>query len=229
MGIYSFKHSVIITFLMLVMLTSVIPASAFPWGVSGGLFRFPATDYYYPNFYDDAGYRGDLYMHLRADKPIYIPLKGRVYGYPGDDNVFEYCLESGPGFRFGEGSNLTVRAEPLLGMGRMKLQYPAPYYPVVTHTYINFVRAGYDANVMRHFGRFALGGNLRYRYLYNIEKNFFDRHTHVVELNGEIDYRWSEALRFSFVGGVEVGGWYPKIFFDRGNVRPYFEVGAHFN
>ena len=81
---------------------------------------------------------------------------------------------------------------------------------------------------MRRFGSFALGGNLRYRYLWNIEDNFYPRHTHVVELSGEIDYSWSETFRMSFVGGMEVGGWYPVIFFDRGNVRPYFEVGVHF-
>ena len=205
----------------------VIPSSAFPWGISGGLFRFQATDYYYPNFYDDAGYRGELYMHLRADKPFYIPVKARIYGYPGDDNVFEYCPEFGLGIKFGEGTNLTARAEPLLGYGRMKLQYPAPYFPVVTHTYLAFVRVGYDVGFLRHFGRFGIGGNVRYRYLWKIEDNCNDRHTHVVEVNGEVDYRWSDNLRFSFVGGIESGGWYEKIFL-RGNNRPYFELGVHF-
>ncbi len=215
--------------LFLLLIVLYIPALALPWGISAGLFHFPATDYYYPNFYDDAGYRGDLYMHLRADKPIYISLKGRIYGYPGDDNVFEYCPEFGLGFRFGVGSNLTATAEPLLGYGRIKLQYPAPYYPVVTHTYVNFIRVGYDVGVKRPVGRWDLGGNVRYRYLFNIEKNFYPRHTHVAELNGEIGYRLWETLRVSFIGGVEVGGWYPVIFFDRGNARPYFEFGLHFN
>ena len=214
-------------FLLLLLISS--SAFAFPWGVSGGLFYFPATDYYYPNFYDDSGYRGELYMYLRADKPVYVPLKGRIYGYPGDDNVFEYCPEAGLGFKFGLGNKLIATAEPLLGFGRVKLQYPAPYYPVVIHTYVNFVRVGYDTGLKRSLGGWDIGGNVRYRYLYNIENNFYPRHTHAVELNGEVGYRLWDFLRLSFIGGVEVGGWYPVIFFDRGGTRPYFEVGLHFN
>ena len=63
--------------------------------LAGGAFYFNATDYYYPNFYDEAGFRGEVNY-----KPWANPsnLRLQCYGYPGDDNIFETIVEYG--YRF---------------------------------------------------------------------------------------------------------------------------------
>ncbi len=81
------------------------PVAAADLSFSFGLFKFDATDYYFPNFYAEAGFRGEI---------DYVPdwggasrhnLRLQCHGYPMDDNIFEPIVEYGlrwPGpFHFG--------------------------------------------------------------------------------------------------------------------------------
>jgi len=48
-----FLYRTLVLSLFILPLTS----TAAEVGLSAGLFKFPATDYYYPNFYDEARFR----------------------------------------------------------------------------------------------------------------------------------------------------------------------------
>ncbi len=61
--------------------------------VAVGTFRFQATDYYYPNFYEEAGVRGEVACSLgAASRHTFRLLLG---AYPMDDNIFEPSAEYG--------------------------------------------------------------------------------------------------------------------------------------
>jgi hypothetical protein len=53
------------------------PSLAADLSVTGSAFRFNATDYYYPNFYEDAGYRGGLEVGGYYDD-IFLPKEKKL-------------------------------------------------------------------------------------------------------------------------------------------------------
>lgn len=216
-----------ITFIVCVFGLFFLTISSSPaeLGLSFGLFKFPATDYYYPNFYDEAGFRGEITFQ----KVGWWGFFGRLqsYGYPMDDNIFENIAEVGFTRRYTLGGG-SVSVRPILGYGLVRLQYPAPYYPMVDKNYLNLARLGYDAGYSVGFGRFSVGANNRGRWLINVESNFYDRNTVLWAMEGEIGLRLSERWRTSFRGGAEFEGYYEKIFLKE-NVRPYFELGIFYS
>jgi hypothetical protein len=201
-----------------------VPAFSAEVGLSFGLFKFPATDYYYPNFYNEAGFRGEITFQKEGWRGFFVRLQS--YGYPMDDNIFENIAELGLTQRYvSEAGSVYVR--PLIGYGLVRLQYPAPYYPTVDKHYLNFARLGYDAGYSIRFGRFSVGANNRARWLINVESNFFDRNTVLWAMEGEVGIRLSNRWRTSVRGGAEFDGHYEKIFLKK-NVRPYFETGIYY-
>jgi hypothetical protein len=209
---------------VLLFLAISLPTSAAEFGLHFGLFKFPATDFYYPNFYDETGIRGEITFQ----KVGWWGFFGRLqsYGYPMDDNIFENIAEVGitPRYESGKGA-FYVRS--VIGYGLVRLQYPAPYYPTVNKNYLNLARLGYDVGYSIGFGRFSVGANNRGRWLINLVNNFYDRNTVLWALEGEVGLRLSERWRTSVRGGAEFYGYYEKIFL-KDNVRPYFEAGIFY-
>jgi hypothetical protein len=214
----------IISIIFFIYLSSV-PAFPAELGLSFGLFKFPATDYYYPNFYDEAGFRGEITFQKVGWLGFFVRLQS--YGYPMDDNIFENIAEFGITRRYESGKG-AFYARPVIGYGLVRFQYPAPYYPTVDKHYLNFARLGYDAGYSIGFGRFNAAANNRGRWLINVESNFYDRNTALWALEGEIGFRLSERWRTSVRGGAEFEGYYEKIFLKE-NVRPYFETGIYYS
>jgi hypothetical protein len=216
------KSAPIICSLIISVLPSLVPAAEV--GLSAGSFHFPATDYYYPNFYDEAGLRGEIAFQKEGWGGFFVRLQS--YGYPMDDNIFENILELGLTRRY-ETEAGSVYMRPITGYGLVRLQYPAPYYRSVDKTYLNLARVGYDAGYSINIGRFAVGANNRGRWLVNVESNFFDRNTVLWAFDAEIGFRLSGRWRTSVRGGAELDGYYEKIFL-RENVRPYVEAGIYY-
>lgn len=208
------------------LITLLLPTlvTAAEVGLSFGLFKFPATDYYYPNFYDEAGIRGEITFQKEGWRGFFVRLQS--YGYPMDDNIFENIAEVGFTQRYTSDTG-SVYVRPLIGYGLVRLQYPAPYYPTVEKNYLNLARLGYDAGYSIRFGRFSVGANNRGRWLINVESNFYDRNTALWAFEGEIGVRLNGRWRTSVRGGAEFDGYYEKIFL-KDNVRPYFEAGIYY-
>jgi len=205
--------------------------------IAAGLFRFEATDYYYPNFYTEAGFRGEIAVSHGASKTHSVKLFAA--GYPMDDNIFdpgaEYCLRwpllsVGPFITYGV---------PAAGFQLTKLQYPAPYYPTVDHQFLPWLRAGGDAAIAFSLSsRTTLTAVYRARLLYYLGSAFFINEegtperfkylqTPLAELHVEVAPRWSLLAR----SGWEYGGYYDDLFVppdDLPSGRPYFEAGASY-
>jgi len=209
------------------------PALAADLTFAAGVFRFPATDYYYPNFYTEMGFRGEVAVGVGAVNRSTVRLL--VAGYPMDDNIFDPAAE----YAFRRKMTLwgwDVLLEPAAGFQYTKLQYPAPYYPTVTHNFMSWVRVGGDAGVGRHLvGPLALAGRYRVRALYYLGDKFFlddegkvERlrlvHGPIAELAWRFNERWAALAR----GGWEFGGYYDAIFMTPEELlasRPYAEAG----
>ena len=197
----------------------------------GGAFKFNATDYYYPNFYDEAGFRGELYYFPWNERH---GLRAQFYGYPGDDNIFETVFEYDFNWEL-NGAGFHIGLVPTGGLGIAKFQYPAPYYPTVTHQYVPWLRGGGEASVAHGLvGPVDLRGAFRFRALYQFTQNYGafekDKGGDPLELlyapYGEVAIRLDDGWRMIGRGGVEVGGYYDTVFLtpDEKN-RPYGEVG----
>jgi hypothetical protein len=203
--------------------------SAAELSFSLGLFRFNATDYYYPNFYEEAGFRGEItYAAGEVNRHL---LRLQVYGYPGDDNIFEPILEYGFHRKLTLGG-WEVVARPVGGLGVVKLQYPAPYYPVVTHQYLPWLRVGYDAYIgHRIAGPLSFRAGDRGRLLYYLSDTYGTfaedktawQNAPFAELEVSVAPNWKLIGR----GGVEVGGYYDDVFLNREKkLRPFGEAGV---
>jgi hypothetical protein len=195
---------------------------------TAGAFRFNATDYYYPNFYLDAGYRGEITYSL-GDVNRHT-VRFQIYGYPGDDNGFEPILEYGYNRKLSLGG-WEVVARPVGGLGVVKLQYPAPYFPTVTHQYLPWLRLGYDASIgHKIFGPlFARGGD-RGRLLYYISDTYAafvdDKTAWQNAPFGEVEIAVAPGWKLIGRGGVEVGGYYDDVFLPKEKkLRPFAEAG----
>jgi hypothetical protein len=221
------------TFLLLAAALFVLAGSAVAGTLTGavGVFKFEATDYYFPNFYDEAGFRGDFDYafgaHLRHN------LRLQCYGYPGDDNIFETIIEYGFHKPLAwRGFDLIAR--PVAGYGVAKAQYPFPYYHKVEHQFVPWLRLGYDAYVgHKVVGPLSAYVGDRGRLLVYagpsfapfVDDRFVWQNAPGVELRLRVNDRWTLLGR----GGVEVGGYYDKIFLTPSylpSARPYGEVGA---
>jgi hypothetical protein len=209
---------------VIVFISISVSAIAAEVGLSFGLFKFPATDYYYPNFYDEAGFRGEITFQKEGWYGFFVRLQS--YGYPMDDNIFENIMELGLTQRYTSDAG-SVYVRPLIGYGLVRLQYPAPYYPTVDKHYLNFARLGYDAGYSVKFGLLSVGANNRARWLVNVGSNFSDRNTVLWVMEGEVGIRLSSRWRTSIRGGAEFDGYYEKVFLKK-NVRPYFETGIYY-
>jgi len=204
------------------------PAVACDLSFTAGAFRFNATDYYYPNFYEEAGYRGEVTYGL-GDVNRHL-FRFQLYGYPGDDNIFEPILEYGYNRKMTLGG-WEVVARPVGGFGVVKLQYPAPYYPTVTHQYLPWLRVGYDASIgHKLFGPvFARGGD-RGRFLYYLGSTYAafaeDKQEWYNAPFGEVEIAVAPGWKLLGRGGVEVGGYYDDVFLPKEKkLRPFGEVG----
>jgi hypothetical protein len=204
----------------------VLTASSFAaeLGLSAGLFRFPATDYYYPNFYDEAGFRGEITFQKEGWWGFIV--RAQSYVYPMDDNILENVLELGLTQQY-ESDAASVYVRSVLGYGLPRFQYRAPY-SFGADMYLHFVRVGYDAGYSINLGRFAFGANNRARLLINVGSDFYDCKTFLWAFDGEVGFRLSERWRTSFRSGAEFNGYYEKIFLKE-NFRPYFETGIYYS
>jgi hypothetical protein len=216
-----FAENNFIVFCLIILSLSSF-ASAAELGLSFGFFRFPATDYYYPNFYDEAGFRGEITFQKEDWRGLFVRLQS--YGYPMDDNIFENMLELGSTQRYELGAG-SVYVRPIFGYGFPRFQYVAPYF-IGADMYLHFIRLGYDAGYSINLGRFSVGVNNRGRWLINIGSKFYDRNTALWAFEGEIGLRLSGRWRTSFRGGAEFDGYYEKIFL-KDDVRPYVEAGIY--
>ena len=68
-----------------------VTAAAGDLTLAVGAFRFPATDFYYPNFYVEAGARGEVAYSWGETNRKTVRLLAAAY--PMDDNIFEPSLE----------------------------------------------------------------------------------------------------------------------------------------
>jgi hypothetical protein len=196
--------------------------------VAAGAFRFNATDYYYPNFYLDAGYRGEVTYGL-GDVNRHL-FRFQIYGYPGDDNGFEPILEYGYNRKMSLGG-WEVVARPVAGLGVVKLQYPAPYFPTVTHQYLPWLRLGYDASIGHQLvGPVFVRGGDRGRLLYYLSDTygtFAEEKTAWQNAPfGEVELAVAPGWKLLGRGGVEVGGYYDDVFLPKeSKLRPFGEAG----
>jgi hypothetical protein len=208
-----------------------LPTIAFAADLSftAGLFRFNATDYYYPNFYNDAGYRGEVACGLGEVNRHTFRLQ--IYGYPGDDNIFEPLLEYGfhRKLTFGEWD---VVARPVGGLGVVKLQYPAPYYPTVEHQHLPWLRVGYDASIGHKLaGSVFLRGGDRGRLLYYLSDTYAafvdDKTAWQNAPFGEVEVAFAPGWKLIGRGGVEIGGYYDDVFLTPDKkLRSFGEAGV---
>ncbi len=199
--------------------------------LTGGAFYFNATDYYYPNFYDEAGFRGEINYRPWANPSAF---RLQCYGYPGDDNIFETIAEYGYGFEL-KPAGWELTAMPVAGAAVAKFQYPAPYYPTITHEYLPWLRGGVDLGVGRNVvGPIALRAAYRFRVLYYVADEYAAflpenggsptklLHTPFGEVEVKVNDRWRLIGR----GGCEWGGYYDDVFLPKEKkARPYGEVG----
>jgi hypothetical protein len=208
-----------------------IPSAIFAaeYSFSVGFFRFNATDYYYPYFYDEAGLRGEI-SYATAEVNNHL-LRVQLYAYPGDDNIFEPIAEYGYNRKLSFWS-FDLVGRPVVGLGVVKLQYPAPYYPVVTHQYLPWLRVGYDAlighRITGHLS-FAVGdrGRLLY-YLGDTYGTFAEDKTAWQNAPfGVLEFTVAPNSELMGRGGVEVGGYYDDIFLNaEKKLRPFAEIGV---
>ena len=196
---------------------------------AAGLFRFNATDYYYPNFYEEAGFRGEITYSLGEVNRHLLRLQ--VYGYPGDDNIFEPIAEYGYNRKLSLWG-IELVARPVGGLGVVKLQYPAPYYPVVTHQYLPWLRVGYDAYIgHRIAGPLSFRAGDRGRLLYYLSDTYGtfaeDKTAWQNAPFGELEVAVAANWKLIGRGGVEIGGYYDDVFLNREKkLRPFGEAGV---
>ena len=215
--------------LTVVLLCMPTFAAAADLSFTAGLFRFNATDYYYPNFYEEAGFRGEITYSLGEVNRHLLRLQ--VYGYPGDDNIFEPIAEYGYNRKLSLWG-IELVARPVGGLGVVKLQYPAPYYPVVTHQYLPWLRVGYDASIGHKLaGPIFVRGGDRGRLLYYLSGDygaFQDEKTAWQNAPfGEVEVAVAPGWKLLGRGGVEIGGYYNDVFdpLDK-KLRPFGEAGV---
>ena len=195
---------------------------------TAGAFRFNATDYYYPNFYLDAGYRGEVTYALGDANRHTFRLQ--IYGYPGDDNIFESILEYGYSWSLPLGG-WEVVARPVAGLAVVKLQYPAPYYPTIEHQYLPWARLGYDTSIgHRLVGPIFVWGGDRGRLLHYAGSSYAAFREERTQWQnapfGEVEIAVAPGWKLLGRGGVEVGGYYDDVFLTRDKkLRPYGEAG----
>ncbi len=201
-------------------------------GFSAGIFKFNATDFYYPNFYDEIGLRSEI--NYDSGEKGGSSFRFLFYAYPGDDNIAEFDLEYSYGLRYLPG-NWSFKIAQAGGVGLSKLQYPAPYFPTVTHQYLLWARIGGDASINRSFfGRLAVGGGYRFRVLYYMGSDYGAfvsddggnpmqiLHSPYANLNIGITDAWTITGR----GGLEYGGYYDAVFLTPDEkLRPFVDVG----
>ena len=154
----------------------------------------------------------------------------QIYGYPGDDNIFEPILE------YGYRRKLTLRgwevvARPVGGLGVVKLQYPAPYYPTVEHQYLPWLRVGYDASIgHRLAGPIFVRGGDRGRFLYYLSDTYAtfteDKTAWQNAPFGEVEIAVAPGWKLLGRGGLEIGGYYNDVFYPPDKkLRPFGEAG----
>jgi len=210
-------------------LASAGAVAAADMSFAAGAFRFNATDNYYPDFYEEAGYRGEVTYGVGEVNNHLFRLQ--VYGYAMDDNVFEPILEYGYHRQLFLGG-WEVVARPVAGMGVVKLRYPAPYFPYIDHQYLPWLRAGYDAYVGHSlvgalFARVGDRGRLLY-YLSDTYVAFEDDKTAWQNAPfGELEIGVAPNWALLGRGGVEIGGYYDYVFEPREKkLRPFGEAGV---
>lgn len=211
------------------------PALAAQFSLTAGLFRFQATDYYYPNFYEEAGYRGTIGYAFGAE-PFRHKISLRAAAYPMDDNIFDPALEYSYALTLFAAGLWEAACAPAAGFGVTKFQYPAPYSPFVDHHFAPWVRAGGEATLGRKFiGASTLAGGYDARLLYYLGSHFFKDwegrvqrfkyvHAPFARLTIRVNDRWS----LLGVAGIELGGYYDDHFLTPDHLpktRPYFEAG----
>ena len=215
--------------LTVVLLCMPTFAAAADVSFTAGLFRFNATDYYYPNFYLDAGYRGEI-TYAVGDVNRHT-FRLQIYGYPGDDNIFETITEYGYNRKMSLGGWELV-ARPVGGLGVVKLQYPAPYYPVVTHQYLPWLRLGYDASIGHKLaGPIFVRGGDRGRLLYYLSGDYAafqdDKTAWQNAPFGELEVAVAPGWKLLGRGGLEIGGYYNDVFYPPDKkLRPFGEAGV---
>jgi hypothetical protein len=203
-------------------------AQAADWTVSAGAFYFNATDYYYPNFYDAIGFRGEIDYAPSPEGPSAARLQ--FYGYPGDDNIFEGILEYRYVFRL-VSSGWRFRVGPAGGLGITKFRYPVPYFPIVNHQYMGWWRFGYDVTFGRAWGEtFSWAVGDRGRLLFAGAGGTYTLvHNRLHWQNApflELAWRPPAPPVFFVRGGLEVGGYYDDVFLPKDKkLRPYGEAG----
>lgn len=206
-------------------------AAAREVGLDVGMFKFEATDYYYPNFYDEGGFRGEINYIL--GETWRHNLRAQFYGYPGDDNIFETIIEYGPWFEGGF-RGFVAETRPCLGFDVMKFQYPAPYYPTITHQYLPWLRGGYDVAVGHLVaGPVWLYAGDRGRAMFYFASGYAafqdDRWVWSNAPFGEVRVHVGPNWTLRGRGGVEFGGYYDDVFLTPDylpHARPFGEVGA---
>ena len=219
-----------ITAAALALFIAAAPALSKDLALTGGAFRFNATDYYYPNFYDEAGFRGEINYEPWAKSSFRL----QFYGYPGDDNIFETIAEYGYAFGI-KPAGWELSAMPVAGAAIAKFQYPAPYYPVVTHQYLPWIRGGADVSIGHNVvGPVSLRGCYRFRALYYpgssyaafLPENGGTRTKLLHAPFGEVTVKVNDRWRLIGRGGCEWGGYYDDVFLPKEKkARPYGEVG----
>jgi hypothetical protein len=217
-------------------ITFIVPLSTYSADLSltAGLFRFNATDYYFPNFYAEAGVRGEVNYRPWASPPTF---RLQFYGYPGDDNIVEGVVEYDHPFA-ARVRGFEAAAAPQGGVALVKLQYPAPYYPVVKRQFLPWLRAGGELSVARAVGgAMRLRGAYRFRLLYYPLEDYAafspefggDPWEFLHAPYGELTFRVTDKWALLGRGGLEVGGYYDAVFLTPGyltKIRPFGEAGV---
>ncbi len=214
------------------LLTFAAPCGAADLTVALGTFRFPATDYYYPYFFGQAGVRGEI--AYGAGERYVSTIKLILAGYPMDDNIFDVALEQDFRPRITRGV-WDVVVEPALGVQITKFEYPKPYFNRTGYQLKPWLRFGADVGVGRSFGeRVAVYAKYRGRALYAFYgwEQLGGPWKPVHGPYGEFVYRRTNAFAFLGRAGWEFGGYYDDVFMPPSYLltsRPYFEAGFRYS
>ncbi len=203
------------------------PLAAADLSFAAAAFRFNTTDYYFPNFYEEAGYRAEITYSLGDVNRHTFRLQ--AYVYPGDDNIFEPVLEYGYNRELSLGGWEFV-LRPVAGLAVVKLQYPAPYYPTVEHQFLPWLRAGYDASIGHKLaGPMFIRGGDRGRFLYYLSDTYTTFAEEKTEWQnapfGEVELAVAPKWKLVGRGGLEIGGYYDDVFLTKEKkLRPFAEA-----
>jgi len=210
--------------LALALVLSTNTAFTASLGITAGVFHFQATDFYYPNYYSEVGYRGTVEWAGFINEDWSLAVKAAAY--PMDDNIFEGAAELEMPITRGAGE-ISFFLSPIAGFKFTKLQYPALYYSYPDHEYIYYVRPGFDIGIGSNGTANAIEGRFLVRADFAVNDNEYDRFYLEYGVEGSYNVGITKRFGLIFRTGISAGGVSHDVL-KRTEPYPYVEVGPYF-